>query len=136
MFTGRFEHQLDPKGRVVLPSTFREQLAAGGYLTQGSEGCLSLWTDEAFRGEAERMKAKVERGEMSRAALRTFAANAFPVKPDGQGRVLVPQSLRDWAGLRDRVMVIGALDAVELWDTAKWEDVERTGGEQMAAGVC
>jgi MraZ protein len=127
MFVGRFEHSLDPKGRVVLPAVFRDRLAAGGYVAKALDGCLAVWAPEDFEREAEEMVEKAKRGEISRSALRALSSGAATVKPDSQGRIAIPADLRAFAGLEHDVIVIGAFNSVELWDAARWEAVDRSG---------
>lgn len=134
MFVGTFEHSLDEKGRLVLPSTFRSHLADRGFLSQ-YESCLGLWTPEEFRNVAQRLTDKVREGKASQYALRAFAANAHEVKPDSQGRVSIPQRLRDYAGLDRDVVVIGALDRIEIWDRSRWEQVSDTSDESLTHAV-
>ena len=132
MFVGQFEHQLDDKGRLVLPSSFRERLATGGYLAQGLDGCLALWTPEDYQREADEMVERAKKGEVGRHAVRALAANTFDVKPDAQGRIAIPAALRQYAGLVKEVTVIGAYSSIELWDRAKWNQVNTAGGELLA----
>ena len=99
MFVGKFEHSLDDKGRVVLPSKFRSDLANHGYLTQYDQ-CLSLWTPEGFKDMADRLTAKVRAGEASQQALRAFSASTHQVKLDSQGRIGIPERLREFAPAR------------------------------------
>jgi len=132
MFVGQFEHQLDDKGRLVLPASFRERLAVGGYITQGLDRCLAVWTPEDFEREAMEMVDRAKRGEVERDALRAQAANTFDVKPDAQGRIAIPAALRQYAGLAKEVTVIGAFTSVELWDSAKWNQVNSAGGALLA----
>ena len=120
MFVGTFEHSLDGKGRLVLPSAFRAHLADSGFLSQ-YESCLGLWTPEKFRETAERLTERVRAGETSEYALRAFSANAHEVRPDSQGRIVIPQRLRDYAHLDREVVVIGVLDRIEIWDAAGWD---------------
>jgi len=133
MFVGRFEHTLDPKGRLVLPATFRERLAAGGYVTQGIDGCLAVWTQDEFRREAQEMLEAAKANRIDRAALRSFSAGAAEVKPDAQGRIAIPQNLRTFAGLRKDVVVIGAISSIEIWDAERWETVNRAGEQALGA---
>jgi len=132
MFVGQFEHQLDDKGRLVLPAAFRERLAVGGYIAQGLDRCLAVWTPEDYQREADEMVERVKRGEVERNALRALAANTFEIKPDAQGRIAVPASLRTYAGLTKEVTVIGAFASIELWDSAKWHQVNSSGGALLA----
>ena len=133
MFVGRFEHTLDPKGRLVLPANFRERLAAGGYVTQGVDGCLAVWTQDEFRREAQEMVEDAKAQRIDRAALRAFSAGAAEVKPDTQGRIAIPANLRQFAGLRKDVVVIGAITSVEIWDAERWDAVNRAGEVALGA---
>jgi len=111
----------------VLPSTFRARFAEGAYLTYGKDGCIEVWTPEAFERRGEELTAQAERNELDRAELRAFFHNAFHVTPDGQGRILVGQDLRDFAGLRQGVAVAGTGDHVELWDPDLYEGEQARG---------
>lgn len=119
MFVGTYEHALDEKGRLVLPLVFRNHLAERAYVTQW-EGCLGVWTEEGFEDVAERFREKVRAKEAPQSVLRSFSATAQEVKPDGQGRILLPPRLRTFAGLGTQVMVIGNLDHVEIWDAERY----------------
>jgi MraZ protein len=134
VFVGTFEHSLDEKGRVVLPSTFRSHLADQGFISQ-YESCLGLWTPTEFRNVADRLTEKVREGATSQYALRAFAANAHEVKPDSQGRIVIPQRLREYAGLTRDVVIIGALDRIEIWDTARWQDVSASSEDSLSQAV-
>lgn len=134
MFVGTFEHSLDDKGRVVLPSTFRAQLAERGFLSQ-YDRCIGLWTESGFEDMANRLTEKVRAGEASQEALRAFAANAHEVRPDGQGRVTIPQRLRDFADLQGEVVVIGAIGRIEIWNSGRWNDLSSLADERLTAAV-
>ena len=83
MFVGTFEHSLDDKGRVVLPSTFRSHLAERGFVSQ-FDNCLGVWTEEGFADVAKRLTEKIREGLAPQDAMRAFSANAAEVKPDSQ----------------------------------------------------
>ena len=137
MFVGTFEHTLDPKGRVVLPASFRDRLAVGGFLAKALDGgCLSLWTEEDFEKEARELMEKVKAGEVPSSAVRSLSAGASMVKPDTQGRIAIPETLRNFAGLRenDKVVVIGHFDRIELWAAERWASVDAN-GEAILAGL-
>jgi MraZ protein len=119
-FVGTHEHGLDDTGRMVLPAKIRGQLGASGMVAM-ADSCLGLWTIEGFDAIADRLKEKVEAGETSTAVLRKFMAFAAEVTPDTQGRVVIPQSLRDHAGLGSEVVVNGRLDRAEIWAKERWE---------------
>lgn len=134
IFVGSFEHQLDDKGRVVLPAPFREHLAGGGYVAQGRAGlCLTVMTEDDYELEAQELIEMVRRRELDPDALRAFGANAAPIKPDAQGRIVLPPALRQYAGLQREVTVIGAINRIELWSRSTWDDVNRNGGDKLAA---
>jgi MraZ protein len=134
VFVGTFEHSLDEKGRLVLPSAFRGRLAAGAYLTP-YETCLALWAPEDFGGFVERLTEKVRTGEAKPNAMRVFTANAAEVKPDSQGRILVAPRLREYAGLLGEVTLTGALDHIELWQPARWNEVSALGEGDLTNAV-
>ncbi|WP_334144073.1 division/cell wall cluster transcriptional repressor MraZ [Rhabdothermincola sp.] len=134
MFVGTFEHSLDEKGRIVLPSTFRSHLADKGFLSQ-FDACLGLWTEEGFREVSSRLKDKIRDGLAPQEALRAFAANAHEVRPDAQGRITIPQRLRDFAGLSRDAVVIGAIDRIEIWDAARWAEVANQADGSLSQAV-
>jgi MraZ protein len=121
-FVGTWEHGLDDKGRMVLPSKIRAQLGETGMVGM-ADGCLGLWTVEGFDAIAGRLAEKVEAGEASTAVLRKFMAFAAEVTPDQQGRVVIPQRLRAHAGLDGEVVVNGRLDRAEIWAKQRWDEL-------------
>jgi len=134
VFVGTFEHSLDDKGRVVLPATFRGHLADRGFVSQ-FDNCLGVWTEEGFAQVAERLTEKIREGLAPQNAMRAFSANAAEVKPDSQGRILLPQRLREFAGLDRDVVVIGAIDRVEIWDSSRWGEVSAQADESLIHAV-
>ncbi len=102
MFLGEFQHSLDTKGRVILPARYRDQLAEGAYVTKGRGGCLSVFTPEDFEDVASQVREQSKRGAKELNAARVFFSGALEVRPDKQGRVALPQNLRDYAGLEPR----------------------------------
>jgi MraZ protein len=134
VFVGTFEHSLDDKGRVVLPSTFRAQLVERGFLSQWDR-CLGLWTEEGFNDVARRLTEKIREGLAPQEALRSFAANAHEVRPDSQGRITIPQRLREFARLEHDAVVIGAIDRIEIWDAARWGDQSGIADDSLIQAV-
>jgi MraZ protein len=134
LFVGTFEHSLDDKGRVVLPATFRSHLADSGVLTQ-FDACLALWTNDGFTSVAQRLTDKIRETQAPQEAIRAFAANAHEVRPDSQGRITIPQRLRDFAGLDRDVVVIGAIERIEIWDAARWQEVSSTADASLSEAV-
>jgi MraZ protein len=136
-FVGRYEHSLDTKGRLVLPARLRTPFEGlGGYLAKGQEGCLALWPHERYEERLARLEARADatEGVRDRARVRLFAS-AEHVVPDVQGRIAVAPYLQEWAGLDPaRVLVRGANRIVELWNLARWEELESM-AEQDLLGV-
>lgn len=122
MFVGRFEHSLDGKGRLVLPSAFRNALKAGGVVAPWDR-CLALWTVDQFDVVAQALKTKVSGGEGDLDVMRVFFAEARTVQPDGQGRFVVPEEHRGHAGLVRDAVVSGQFDHIEIWDRSRFHDV-------------
>ena len=134
MFLGQFEHALDPKGRVILPARYREQLEAGAYLSKALEGCVAIYPAEEFERVAAELMEKSRRGPKERQAARTFAANASPASIDRQGRMLIPANLREFAGLEKDVVIAGSLNSVEVWDAGRWREMDREGDMSLVMG--
>ncbi|MDH4147662.1 MAG: division/cell wall cluster transcriptional repressor MraZ [Acidimicrobiia bacterium] len=134
MFVGTFEHSLDDKGRVVLPTAFRAHLADGAFLSQ-YDGCLALWAPDAFAGFVARLQDKVREGEASPNAIRVLTAATSEVKPDSQGRVTVPPRLRTFAGLEQEVVLTGALDHIEFWNPQRWAAISDQGDASLTDAV-
>jgi MraZ protein len=121
MFYGRYEHSLDTKGRVVLPARFRGQFEAHAFLTQYLDGCLALWTPEEFDKRLEVYSQRQELSAADRNLARVWAGGTQEVEIDRQGRLPLPQYLKDFAHLDRAVLVMGAMERIELWDPEQWE---------------
>jgi MraZ protein len=132
---GTHSYQLDPKGRVSLPAKFREAFADGCWLTIGQDRCLYVFP----RAEWERRAAEVASSPLSDASGRAFARLFFGASDegrlDGQGRITIPQRLRDEVGIGKEVVVLGVLDRMEIWDRATFERYEQSYAGQYQAGT-
>jgi MraZ protein len=133
-FFGRYEHSLDDKGRVILPSKFRGPFEHGGYLTQYQDGCLSLWTPDEFESQMEVMQERAATGRGERNLTRLWASTSHEVEVDRQGRMAIPSHLREFAGLDGDVLVHGAIDRVELWNPSWWAEKVQPEEERLTAG--
>jgi MraZ protein len=133
MFLGEYQHSLDAKGRVILPAKYRDQLSTGAYVTKGRGGCLFVYTDQEFEDVAERVRETSKRGDRELQAARTFFAGAAPATPDKQGRVAIPQHLREFAGLDKDVVVAGVFSRIEIWDSQRWRERDREGDQNLTA---
>jgi MraZ protein len=131
MFLGEFQHSLDTKGRVILPARYRDQLAEGAYVTKGRGGCLSVFTPEDFEDVASQVREQSKRGAKELNAARVFFSGAQEVKPDKQGRVALPQNLREYAGLTREVVVAGVFSRIEIWDRDRWLELDRVGAQAL-----
>jgi MraZ protein len=133
MFLGEYQHSLDAKGRVILPAKYRDQLSGGAYVTRGRGGCLSVYTSEEFQEVADRIREASKRGGRELDAARSFFAGTAEVSPDKQGRIAIPQNLREYAGLdRDRdVIVAGVFSRIEIWDSQRWRERDREGEQSL-----
>lgn len=120
-FTGDYRHSVDPKGRLVLPARHRDRLQLGGFLTKFSGGCLAVFTSAEYELVVNRLREQARNGELSIATVRQVASSTIDVKPDSQGRVLIPESLRSWAGIESDVVVAGMFNHIEIWPLTKWE---------------
>lgn len=135
MFFGEYQHSLDAKGRVILPAKFRDQLSDGAVITSERDGCLAVWTPEDFKVRAAEMREKARGTLEERQASRAFFARTVEAPPDRQGRVAIPANLRQLAELRDKVVITGQFDHIEIWDADKWEIQKTEGDREMAAGT-
>lgn len=122
MFLGTYTPRLDAKGRLILPAKFRDQLEAGLVLTRGQERCLYVFTLEEFQRIHEELRSAPLSSKQARNYIRVFLSGASDEVPDKQGRITIPQNLRDYAGLGKELTVIGAGSRAEIWDSSAWED--------------
>lgn len=120
MFIGEYRHSVDDKGRVAVPARFRTQLAETPVATRWLDACLAIFPKADF----DRLAGKVAALPLGDPNARTFRrhvfAYAFELELDRQGRVLVPPSLREWAGLTTEAVIVGGHDHVELWAPETW----------------
>ena len=120
MFIGTFTHSFDDKGRLTLPAKFREELASGVVVTKGIDNSLFAYPRTVFEALAARM-ATLPLTE--RNVARHFFANAADDIPDRQGRILIPQHLREYAGLDGETVITGLYDHLEIWHPDQWAAV-------------
>ncbi len=121
-FFGRYEHSLDPKGRVILPAKFRASFEHGGFLTQYLNRCLALWPPEEFEEQMHAQEQAQHESSEKRQLARLWSSGTQEVDVDRQGRIFIAQHLRDYARLDGEVLVHGAIDRVELWNPRLWSE--------------
>jgi MraZ protein len=124
-FTGSFDHSVDPKHRLVLPSPFRPRLAEGADL-RPLDGFLGLWPEDGFEAVLTRWSDGVGLGIVSEEAYEAFMAATFYVLPDTQGRIVVHKDLRAFADIDGPVMVVGARERIAVWAKERWEQRQDT----------
>lgn len=115
---GKFEHTMDVKGRMAFPTKLRLALGDSFIITIGKDGCLYVYSSEEW--DIFTAKLQTVTGDRAKAA-KMFIINAFEVEPDKQGRILVPQNLREYASLDHDITVLGVTNHAEIWDTAKYK---------------
>ena len=121
MFLGEYQHTLDPKGRVILPSAFREELEGGLVMTVGLDHCLAVHPLADWQRVVDSLRELRTTDRRERMFARMLTASAHPEVLDRQGRVTIPARLREYADLTKDVAVVGADSRLELWDAAAWE---------------
>jgi len=131
-FMGTYTPKLDDKGRLILPAKFRERLAEGLVVTAGQENCLDVFPKDAWAEEADRAKSQGMASRSGREQIRTLFASAFETDLDKQGRMAVPPNLREYAAITREVVVIGAMDRVEIWEPSRWRDYNATAQANFA----
>jgi MraZ protein len=137
-FYGSFEYSLDAKGRIILPARLRGQFETKRALVSCYvDRCLAVWTPDEFNHHLSRAEAMEERGSEGRNLARTLSAMSAEVEIDGQWRLTIPASLREYAGLEPEkpVMVIGALTRIELWQVGLWRERMAPSLESLANGT-
>jgi MraZ protein len=133
-FLGEFQHSLDTKGRVILPARFRQILGERAVLTTQDDGCLAIWSPDEFEVKASEMNERRKGGPADRSVARAFFADADEFELTGQGRVSIPATLREFAGLSQNVVVTGQYDHVEIWDAGRWHETKQAGSSELATG--
>jgi MraZ protein len=120
MLLGEFKHNLDIKGRMAIPAKFRDKLEAGAIITRGIDNCLFVFANNEWEILAKKLVSLPLAQANSRAFARLMLAGATDVEIDSQGRILIPDYLRKYAGLSKSVVVTGLYNRIEVWDEAAW----------------
>jgi len=121
MFMGEYNHTIDAKGRLIVPSKFREKLGEEFVVTKGLDDCLFVYPLEEWAHIEEAFRKVPLTNKKARDFVRFFFAGAASCEVDKQGRILIPATLRAYAGLDKEVVSAGVLNRVEIWDKVKWE---------------
>lgn len=125
MLLGEYKHTMDTKGRVAIPAKFRDKMDGGAIVTRGLDSCLFLFTKKEWQILAEKLTALPLAQANSRAFVRLMLAGAMDVELDSQGRILVPDYLRQYGHLEKQVVVTGLYNRIELWDAERWQEYKQ-----------
>ena len=122
MFIGEFQHSIDEKGRIAVPAKFRRSLSGGAIITRGLDNCLFIFTKKDWGTLAGKLVSNLPLSQKDpRAFARFMLSGASDVDLDTQGRVLIPDYLRKFAGLKKSAKVIGVYNRMEVWDEVTWQ---------------
>lgn len=121
MLNGEFNHSIDAKGRLIIPSKFRESLGEHFVITKGMDGCLFVYPDDEWSAFEEKLRELPLTNKKARDFKRFFLGSAVDGELDKQGRVLISSALRAYAGLEKEVVLAGVLDKIEIWDKKAWD---------------
>jgi len=126
MFYGEYEHALDKKGRLILPSKIRETAKANYierfYITRGLDTCLFLFSEDEWKSQETKFKSLSFTKREARQFNRLFFSGAVEAAPDGQSRILIPKYLKDYAGIKRDVVIVGVSNRIEVWDKDRWNN--------------
>lgn len=134
MLIGEYLHTVDDKNRLSLPAKFRKELGKKVVVTRGLDTCLFMFPSSSWQRIAEKLSALPIGQADTRGLGRFLLAGAIETEVDSAGRILVPEYLRDFAGLKGKVVVAGVLERVELWDEDLWKNYTRR-VEKQAEGM-
>ncbi len=124
MFMGEYNHTVDTKGRLIIPSKFREALGDTFVITKGLDGCLFVYDNEEWAVFEEKLRSLPLTNKDARKFTRFFLAGAAEAEVDKQGRILIPNVLREFADLSKDVVLIGVASRIEIWSKERFEEME------------
>ncbi len=120
MFIGEYEHVIDDKKRIIIPSKFREELGSKFVMSKGLDGCIYVFNEEDFKILEGKLKSLPMSNKEARVYSRFFFSSAHEVEIDKQGRVLVPQFLLEYAKIEKDIVSIGVSNKIEIWSKEQW----------------
>ncbi|MDD3706055.1 MAG: division/cell wall cluster transcriptional repressor MraZ [Clostridiaceae bacterium] len=120
MFIGEYNHTLDPKNRVIMPSKFREQLGDSFVMTKGLDNCLFIYSSQDWSIVEDKLKGLPMTNKDARAFVRFFFAGASECELDKQGRIVIPNYLKDYANIDKELVIIGVSTRIEIWSREEW----------------
>ena len=126
MFMGEYNHTIDAKGRLIVPAKFREILGDNFIVTKGLDGCLFVYPNDEWTRIEEKLKSLPLTNKNARQFTRFFLAGAAACEVDKQGRILLPQVLREFASLEKDVVLVGVASRIEIWSRERWDESMNT----------
>ncbi len=126
MFMGEYNHTIDAKGRLIVPAKFREALGDEFVVTKGLDGCLFVYSNSEWNAFEEKLRTLPLTNKNARQFTRFFLAGAAACEVDKQGRILLPQVLREFAKLEKDVVLVGVASRIEIWSKEVWEESVNT----------
>ena len=126
MFMGEYNHTIDAKGRLIVPAKFREILGDNFIVTKGLDGCLFVYPNDEWTRFEEKLKSLPLTNKHARQFTRFFLAGAAACEVDKQGRILLPQVLREFASLEKDVVLVGVASRIEIWSRERWDESMNT----------
>jgi MraZ protein len=122
MFMSEYRHTVDTKGRLIIPAKFREELGEQFYLTRGLDGCLFVFPENEWQEfQSKLCELPVTFNKQARQFVRFFTTGATQGQFDKQGRISIPQTLREYAGIEKEAVVAGSLNKLEIWSRERWD---------------
>ena len=141
MFMGEYNHTIDAKGRLIIPSKFREILGDAFVVTKGLDGCLFVYDNEEWKRFEEKLRSLPITNKEARQFVRFFLAGATEAEVDKQGRILIPNVLREFAEITKDVVLVGVGSRIEIWsrerfeETASFEDMDEIAEHMAGLGL-
>lgn len=131
MFMGEYAHNIDRKGRIIIPAKFREELGNVIIITRGLDGCLSVYTKEQWEAIYEQLMKLPSTKKDARMFVRMMTSKAAECEIDNQGRVLLPSSLISLANIQKECMIIGAANHIEIWAKESWTTIDEEANDSF-----
>ncbi len=125
MFIGEYQHNLDEKGRLAVPAKFRAKLGKGAVVTKGLDNCLFLYTMDEWEKLAPKLASMPISKSNTRAFARLMLAGAMDVQLDKQGRIILPEYLREFGKITKKVIIAGLYNRLEIWDEDSWNKYKK-----------
>lgn len=131
MFMGEYAHNIDRKGRLIMPAKFREELGEHVVVNRGFDGCLNVYTAAQWETVFKNLSSLPSNNKNARMVQRMLLAQASECEIDGQGRILIPSKLVELAALEKECLIIGVGNHLEIWSKSRWEELEAEQSESF-----